>query len=295
MMRRRSLLGTGAALLAATPAVLGRRAAAQAGAKKIKIGWTAWSDAEAVTKLVAKLLKERMGHEVELVMADIGLQYQGLVSGDLDVMLMSWQPLTHGAYLERVGKEVDDLGPIYTMARLGWVVPTYVPESELSSIEDLAKPAVAEKLGGKVQGIDPGAGLMQASEKAIKDYGLKYELVSASDAGMLAAVERAERRKEWIVATSWSPHWMFSRWQLRYLKDPKGALGGLETVNAVGRKGFYQDLPEAYAFLSRFNIELADLESIMFAAQSSSVEQAVDDFVAKNPKLVDYWVSGKAA
>lgn len=293
MMRRRHLLGTGAAVLAA-PALLGGRPAL-AQAKKIKIGWTAWSDAEAVTKLVAKLLKERMGYEVELVMADIGLQYQGLVANDLDVMLMSWQPLTHGAYLERVGKDVDDLGPIYTMARLGWVVPTYVPEAELSSIEDLAKPAVAEKLGGKVQGIDPGAGLMQASEKAIKEYGLSYELVAASDAGMLAAVERAERRKEWIVATSWSPHWMFSKYQLRYLKDPKGALGGLETVNAVGRKGFYQDLPEAYAFLSRFNIDLPDLESIMFAAQSSSNEQAVDDFVAKNPKLVDYWVSGKVA
>ncbi len=293
MMRRRSLLGTGAALLAAAPAVLNRPATAQA--KKIKIGWTAWSDAEAVTKLVAKLMKERMGYEVELVMADIGLQYQGLVANDLDVMLMSWQPLTHGAYLEKVGKEVDDLGPIYTMARLGWVVPTYVPESELSSIEDLAKESVSKQLGGKVQGIDPGAGLMQASEKAIKEYGLKYELVSASDAGMLAAVERAERRKEWIVATSWSPHWMFSKYQLRYLKDPKGALGGLETVNAVGRKGFYQDLPEAYAFLGRFHIELPDLEAIMFAAQASSVEQAVDDFVAKNPKLVDYWVTGKAA
>jgi glycine betaine/proline transport system substrate-binding protein len=125
MRRRTLLLGTSAALLAA-PAVLSRRVAAQGQAKKIKIGWTAWSDAEAVTKLVAKLLTERMGYEVELVMADIGLQYQGLVGNDLDVMLMSWQPLTHAAYLEKVGKEVDDLGPIYTMARLGWVVPTYV-------------------------------------------------------------------------------------------------------------------------------------------------------------------------
>jgi hypothetical protein len=143
---------------------------------------------------------------------------------------------------------------------------------------------VAKQLGGKIQGIDPGAGLMQASEKAIKTYGLDYELVSASDAGMLAAVERAERRKEWIVATSWSPHWMFSKYQLRYLKDPKGALGGLETVNAVGRKGFYQELPEAYAFLSRFNIELPDLESIMFAAQASSVEQAVGRLRRQEPE-----------
>ena len=43
-------------------------------------------------------------------------------------------------------------------------------------------------LGGKIQGIDPGSGLMQASEKALKTYDLKgVQLVSASDAAMLAA------------------------------------------------------------------------------------------------------------
>src|SRR4051812_21619406 len=46
-------------------------------------------------------------------------------------------------------------------------VPKY---SQLSSIEDLkTKAAVVE---GKVIGIDPGAGLMKASDKVIKEYGL---------------------------------------------------------------------------------------------------------------------------
>jgi glycine betaine/proline transport system substrate-binding protein len=208
---------------------------------------------------------------------------------------MSWQPVTHAAYLEKVGKDVDDLGPIYTMARLGWVVPAYVPQDQVASLADLNKPEVKDKLDGKIQGIDPGAGLMQASERAIQEYGLGYELVAASDAGMLAALERAERRKDWIVATSWSPHWMFSKWELRYLDDPKHVMGGLESVNALSRKGFYQDHPETYDFLCRFYIDLAALETMMFQAQSSSYEQAVDDFIAKNPKLIDYWATGKAA
>jgi glycine betaine/proline transport system substrate-binding protein len=269
-------------------------APANAADKEINIGWTAWSDAEAVTTLAKKILEDRMGYKVELTMADIGIQYQGIATGKLDAMLMSWQPLTHKPYLDKVRQDVVDLGPMYTRAKLGWVVPAYVPESELKSIEDLKKPEVKQKLGGKIQGIDPGAGLMQASEKALKDYGLTdYQLISASDAAMLSGVERAERRKEWIVATAWSPHWMFAKSDLRYLEDPKGSLGGLESVNKLVRKGFYQEQPEAYEFLGRMVLPLADVEAIMFEAQNSSYEKAVDNYIAKNPDRIDYWVTGQ--
>ncbi|UEM03145.1 glycine betaine ABC transporter substrate-binding protein [Skermanella rosea] len=289
--RALSVAATSAAAAVMVAALAGPALAAE---KKINIGWTAWSDAEAVTKLAKKVMEDRMGYTVQLTMADIGIQYQGIASGNLDAMLMSWQPLTHKPYLDKVGQDVDDLGPMYTRAKLGWVVPAYIPESELKSIEDLSKPEVKQKLGSKIQGIDPGAGLMQASEQALKDYGLTdYQLISASDAAMLAGVERAERRKDWIVATSWSPHWMFAKHELRYLDDPKGSLGGLESVNKLVRKGFYQDQPEAYEFLGRMVLPLADVEAIMFEAQSSSYEQAVDNYIKKNPERIEYWVTGQ--
>ncbi|MCM8735858.1 glycine betaine ABC transporter substrate-binding protein [Azospirillum sp. CT11-132] len=269
-------------------------APAQAAEKSINIGWTAWSDAEAVTKLAKAVIEERYGYKVELTMADIGIQYQGIASGKLDAMLMSWQPLTHKPYLDKVGKDVVDLGPLYTRARLGWVVPDYIPVDQVKSIEDLKKPDVQQKLGGKIQGIDPGSGLMQASEKALKTYDLKgLQLVSASDAAMLAALERAMKRNEWIVVTSWSPHWMFANWKLRYLDDPKGALGGLESVNAIVRKGFYQDHPEIFEFLNRMVLPIGDLEAMMQEARQTSYEQAVDNYIKNNKARVDYWVTGK--
>lgn len=279
-------IAMGAAALASAPG--------QAQEKKINIGWTAWSDAEAVTKLAQKLLQDRLGYKVELTLADIGIQYQAVASGKLDGMLMSWQPTTHQAYLEKVRKDIDDLGPMYTRAKLGWVVPAYVPEDQVKTIEDLKKPDVQKKLGGKIQGIDPGAGLMQASEKAIKEYKLDgYQLISASDAAMLAAVERATSRKEWIVATSWSPHWMFAKWDLRYLEDPKRTLGGLERVNKIVRKGFYQDHPDVYEFLNRMVLPIGDVEKIMAEAQETSYEQAIDKYIKENEARVNYWVTGK--
>jgi glycine betaine/proline transport system substrate-binding protein len=262
----------------------------------IRIGWTAWSDAEVVTNIARRILEERMGYRVELVMADIGIQYQGLTSGDLDVMLMAWLPVTHANYWERISGDVVNLGPLYTRARLGWAVPTYVPEEQLSSLADLANPGVQEELRGEVQGIDPGSGLMQASERAIEAYGLDgIDLVSASGAAMTAALGRAVQRREWIVVTAWNPHWMFAEWQLRYLEDPQGVLGGRERIHALARQGFYQDFPsEVTEFFARMLIPLEDLEAAMLDASDTSVDEAVGRYLARHPRQVRYWVSGEA-
>ena len=259
----------------------------------IKIGWTAWSDAEFVTKLAQRILVERMGYEVELLQTDIAPQYQGLATASIDIMLMSWQPGTHEDYIKKVGAQVVNLGLLYTHARLGWVVPNHIPESDLRSIADLKKPDVRKKLDGTITGIDPGAGLMRLSKKAIEEYGLDYELQISSGAGMTAALERAVRRDEWIVVTGWSPHWMFGAYDLRYLDDPKGALGSFERVHAVARLGFYQDNVEAASFFSRMQIPIDDLQKAMYDAQETSYKEAVTRYIQNNPKRVDYWVTGE--
>ncbi len=268
-------------------------ASAPAVAQDITIGWTAWSDAEAVTKMVEQIIEQRMGYEVELTLADIAVQYNGVANGDLDMMLMSWLPETHADYLDEVGADVVNLGILYTGAKLGWVVPSYIPEDQVSSIADLAKPEVREQLDGRIQGIDPGAGLMRLSGQAIEDYGLDYELVSASGAAMTAALDRAVARDEWIVVTGWSPHWMFGKYDLRYLEDPEGTLGGLERVHAIARQGLYQDYPDVAAFIARFHIPIEDLQAVMAEAQDTSYEEAVANYIESNEARVNYWVTGQ--
>ncbi|NBC31738.1 MAG: glycine/betaine ABC transporter substrate-binding protein [Alphaproteobacteria bacterium] len=270
--------------------------AAPAAAQDVTIGWTAWSDAEFVTKLAERILEDRMGLDVELVQTDIAIQYQGLAQGDIDVMLMSWQPGTHEDYVDEFGADMTALGTLYTGAKLGWVVPNYIPEDQLSSIADLTNDEVREQLDGQIQGIDPGAGLMRLSNEALEVYGLDdYELVSASGAAMTAALDRAIQREEWIVVTGWSPHWMFGAYDLRYIDDPEGVLGGAERVVAMAREGFYQENVEAASFFTRMVIPLNDLESAMFDARETSYEEAVDNYIANNEARVNYWVSGEIA
>lgn len=280
--------------LLALLAITAPAATAQDEKKPINIGWTAWSSTEATTNLVKAVLEQKMGYDVKLTMSDIGIMYQGLADGQIDFMLMAWLPKTHKDYYDKVSTKVANYGPFYLYARLGWVVPDYIPKSEVNSIEDLKKPEVAKKFDFKIQGIDPGAGLMQLSEKTVKAYGLDdYRLISSSGAGMTAALARAERSKKWIVVTGWSPHWMFGRWHLRYLEDPKGTLGGLERVNILARKGFYQEHPEVVAFLSRLYLPLEDLQNMMDQADKTSYEGAAKNYIKSHPKLVKYWATGQ--
>lgn len=287
VMRRFRGLVFGIALL------FGMTLGAQA-ADPIKIGWTAWSDAEFVTKLAKKVLEDRMGYDVELIQTDIAPQYQGIATGSIDLMLMSWLPGTHQDYLEKTCTKVVNLGVLYTHARLGWVVPEYIPASEVASIADLKKDSVNDKLDGTITGIDPGAGLTRLSKKAVKEYGLDdYDLQISSGAGMTAALERAVRRNEWIVVTGWSPHWKFGRWNLRYLEDPKGVLGSYERIHAIAREGFYQQNVEAAAMITRMHLPIDQLEAAMNKAQETSYEEAVNDYIANHPKRINYWVSGE--
>ncbi len=259
----------------------------------VRIGWTAWSDAEFITKLTAQLIEERMDREVELIQTDIAPQYQGLASGDIDMMMMAWLPGTHEDYMDAVGSDIVSLGILYGYARLGWAVPTYIPEDQLSSIEDLKDDAVRSQLDGTITGIDPGAGLTRLSEQAIEDYGLDgYQLQISSGAGMTAALARAVRRDEWIVVTGWSPHWKFGAHDLRYLEDPRGTLGSFERVHAMSRQGFYQDNPEVALMVSRIHLDLDVLQDAMFYAQENSYEEAVTRFIDEHDDLVDYWVTG---
>jgi glycine betaine/proline transport system substrate-binding protein len=206
---------------------------------------------------------------------------------------MAWLPNTQKAYWDKVSGDVVDLTVLYDHARLGWAVPTYVPENEVSSIADLNKPEVRSRLHGRIQGIDPGAGLMRASERALADYALAgYTLRSASDAGMIVALDRAIKRGEWIVVTTWSPHWMFARYPVRYLADPKGSLGSNEAIHALARKGFEADFPRAAAFLKRFKLTIPELEALMLRAKDSSYHDVAVAYVQSHKQLIDRWVGG---
>ncbi|TFE36525.1 glycine betaine ABC transporter substrate-binding protein [Paraburkholderia dipogonis] len=281
-----------AKLAALTVVAMGVGIGSAVAAEPVKMAVTNWADVLAVANVAKYALETSLKQPVQFVQADIGIQYQGVARGDLDIMVGGWLPVTHATYYAKYKNEMDDVGIIYTGGKNGWAVPAYIPESQLSSISDLEKPEVKSKLNGTVQGIEPGGGLMQASEKTIKGYNLDgYNLQASSEAGMLAGVQRAYQSKQWIVATVWSPHWLFQKWQMRYLKDPKGTLGGEEQVHAFASKQFATKFPQADVFFKHFKLTLADVEAIEFEGNTTNdYATAAKKFVDAHPEKLKAWL-----
>ncbi|MFC6933017.1 glycine betaine ABC transporter substrate-binding protein [Actinomadura yumaensis] len=253
------------------------------GSKKLTIGVVSgWAEGEAATALWKKLLTDK-GYTVDVKTLDTGPLYTGMARGDVDLFLDSWLPGTHEDYWKQYGKKLEKIGVWYDKAPLTIAVPNYSP---LKTLDDLK--GKGSQYGGKIIGIEKSSGLYRvSSEKMIPAYGLKgeFEVTTSSTPAMLTELKKATDAKKDIIVTLWRPHWAYSKFPIRDLQDPKGAMGQPDGVNTVARKGFSDDQPDVAGWLKKFKMDdqhLGSLEDLMENKYKGKPEQAVDEWLKAN-------------
>ncbi len=259
--------------------------------KKISIAYANWSEGIAMTNL-AKVIFEDQGYEVKLLNADLAPIFASLSRKKADVFMDVWMPVTMADYMQEYGDKLEVIGNIYDNARIGLVVPEYVT---INSIEELN--AEKDRFSGEIVGIDAGAGIMKATDQALKDYQLDYKLLTSSGPAMTASLKKAIDKNEWIVVTGWTPHWMFDRFKLKILQDPKTIYGAVETIHTVAWKGFSEQDPFAAQLLKNMHLTDEHISSLMTAiedAQTSETE-AARQWMNEHKELVDSWIPKDSA
>ena len=145
----------------------------------------------------------------------------------------------------------------------------------------------------KIIGIEPGAGVMQAGQRAIEDYDLPVELQATSSAVMTQSLSDAIKDHKEIVVTGWSPHWKFQKFDLKYLEDPKKSFGEEETINTIVRKGLKEDKPNAYKVLDQFAWTVEDMETVMLdISEGMEAPEAAKKWIGENQNKVEAWMEG---
>ena len=256
--------------------------------KTAELGYVPWDSETASTHVIAAVLEEEMGYEVEVTDLEPGPMFTGLAQGSFDVSVSAWLPGTHATYMEDYGDDFENLGANLEGAKIGWVVPTYVEIDSIAEMNDNA-----DRFENRVVGIDPGAGLMEASDAAMDVYELEenFELVDGSDATMTAALQRAIENDEWVVVTGWTPHWKFGRWDLKYLDDPEGVFGEAEHIATIVRHGLAEDDPVLYEFADNFFWESDDMGEVMVMIEDGmDPAEAASQWVGDNPDKVAEWI-----
>jgi len=283
MSKMRRLLGLGAGLALALSTGL----AGAADKPTLKIGYVdGWSDSVATTHVAAEIIKEKLGYDVQLMPVATGIMWQGVAKGQLDAMLSAWLPVTHGAYYEKLKDQVVDLGPNFTDAKIGLIVPEYVTAKSIGDLQ-----AQKDGFGGRIVGIDAGSGVMLKTDQAIKDYGLDYKLLASSGSAMTAELARSIRSEKPIAVTGWIPHWMFAKWKLRFLEDPKGVYGAAEHVDSVVNPGLEAKAPTVVAFLKKFQWKSDEIGGVMLAVEEGAKPaEAAKKWVAEHPDRVAEWL-----
>ncbi|CAL9377639.1 hypothetical protein SUDANB58_00987 [Streptomyces sp. enrichment culture] len=256
--------------------------------KKVSIGYIPWDEGVASTFLWKEIL-ERRGYRVEAKQFEAGPLYTSLAQGSVDFQTVGWLPTTHSQYWKKYGDRLDDLGTWYGPTSLELSVPSYV--EDIDSLDDLKGKAAL--FDGRITGIEPSAGEMGLLKgKVLKEYGLdrEYEVVDSSTPAMLAELKRAYDKKEPIVVTLWSPHWAYNDYDLKKLKDPKGAWGEGDGVHTLSRKGFAQDDPVVAGWLKDFELDekqLTSLEAEINKVGKGHRQDAVRTWLKDRPGLVD--------
>ncbi|MCD5002511.1 ABC transporter permease/substrate binding protein [Enterococcus saccharolyticus] len=252
--------------------------------ESVNLAYVEWDTEIASTTVVSEVLKD-MGYDVKMTPLDNAIMWEAVANGEADGMVAAWLPATHGSQYEKFKDQVDDLGPnLDGGAKLGLVVPDYM---DVDSIEDLT-----DQAGQTIVGIEPGAGVVAAAEETLEAYPnlADWKLAASSGGAMTTELANAIKNKRDIVITGWSPHWMFSRYDLKYLEDPKGSMGGEESINTMARQGLKEDMPEVYKVLDNFAWELEDIESVMLEIENGKAPvEAARDWMDANEDTVNSW------
>ncbi len=273
------------AMIVAVAALVGLQACEPA-EREVELGYVQWDSEIASTHVVASVIQDELGHDVNLTAVDAGPMFTGMARGDFDAIVAAWLPGTHEAYMAEIEDDVLNLGPNLEGAKIGWVVPDYVPVNSIDELNDYV-----DEFGGEITGIDPGAGLMAASEDAIEEYELNFDLVSGSDAAMTAALDRAIQREEWIVVTGWTPHWKFAAHDLKYLEDPLNVFGDAEHIATLVTPDLEERLPDVYAFLDNFYWTPEEMGEVMvYIEEGMEPYDAARQWISENQDRVQEWL-----
>lgn len=252
--------------------------------KKVVIGTMSWEDLTPITGITKHVLEDA-GYTVEVKsFSEWGIAYAALVKGDTQIMTSQVDYVAQD-YWDKNKRRLEKISPVSHGLYQAIAVPKYVNIDSIDQLNDNA-----DKFGGKIIGIEPGSGLMHDAATAVKEYGLKLQLVEGSTAAMTAALKAAEDRKEWIAVTVWEPSWMTQKFDTKWLKDPKGIFTAAQSYYWIGQKGFVESHPHAREVLAGIYVPLADITAINSAvADGKTMDQAVDDWVKSHADLIKRW------
>lgn len=294
-MNRLKLIAAGCVLALSSSSLL---AAEQASCKNVRVGLVGWTDVVATTAVASTLL-DGLGYETKQTQASQQIIFAGIQKDQIDVFLGYWKPIMDDNIKPFLDKKALKVMPEPSLndAVAVLAVPTYTADKGLKTLADIAK--FKDQLDGKIYGIDAGSGANIAIKKMIdsNQFGLgDFKLVESSEAGMLAAVNRATRSDKPVVFFGWKPHPMNLQFPITYLTGTEDVFGpndGAATVSTVTAPDYAERCPNANLLLSNLRFTSEQESQLMQPIMDrKKPEDVAREWIKANPEIVSGWLQG---
>lgn len=250
-----------------------------------------WSDIRITTEIAATLL-EGLKYDPKISLLTTDVAYAAMAAKKVDIFLGAWMPaIAESSKPYRDNKTIEKVRINLTGATETIAVPDYVYDAGIKSLADLAKHK--DKFSSTMYGIDPGSNKPQEILISENVDGLgTWKLSETSEAAMLAVVDRAIKKNEWIAFHAWAPHPMNLRYKINYLSGGEKFIGenfGASTVQTDVRAGYLTECPNVGRLLKNLEFDVK-AETKMMSELVDSTEgprRIVVAWLKENP----HWVT----
>jgi glycine betaine/proline transport system substrate-binding protein len=257
-----------------------------------------WSDITSTTAATTVVL-EAMGYDTDIKVLSVPVTYTSLAAGDVDIFLGNWMPTMEADIAPyRDEGTVDTVRANLEGAKYTLAANKAAADMGITTFADIA--AQQDALEGKIYGIEPGNDGNRLIQSMIDENAFDlegFEVVESSEQGMLAQVQRADRRGEPVVFLGWEPHPMNANFELTYLEGGDDYFGpnlGGATVYTNTSAGFAEECPNLGAFLNNLAFSLEMENEIMGAIldDGEAPEDAARAWLQENPSVLEGWLDG---
>jgi len=320
-MRNKTIVAAFAAVM------LGTASSASIAAEKVNIGVPSWTGAQAIAHLLAEVVREKIGGEVNLVPGNNATIFQGMHQGkgDIDVHPDVWLPNQESFTKKYVdGEGTVQLSKNSYEGNQGFCVSKDFGEAnKITDIADLGRPEVAAKMDSDGNGKGemwigaPGWASANVNEVKVRDYELLsfIEPIRAEESVKTARVKDSIAKKEGYAFYCYKPHAVWYMFDVYMLSEPKfdaanykmiqpsdspdwykeskvATKDALKNVQIAWSKSLSGRSPAIAEFFERFSLSADDVSGFAFEISGNGRDAAevAKEWVAANAKRVDGWL-----
>lgn len=276
----------------------------------VKLAINPWVGYEANAAVLAYLLKEELGYDVEEKNLKEEVSWQGFETGEVDAIVENWgHEDLKKTYIEEK-KVAVEAGPTGNKGVIGWYVPQWLAEqhpdlldaANLNKYADLFK---TSESSGKGQLLDGDPSFVTNDEALVTNLKLNYKVVySGSEAASIKAAQQATAQKAPLLFYFYEPQWLFAKEKYVRVKlpaytpgcdaDPKKVACDYPdyTLDKVVSAKFAETGGKAYQLIKNFTWtnEHQNTVASYIAVDGKSPEQAAQMWVKDNEPVWKPWI-----